>query len=206
MYARLGARPGSRVTSTIRVEISQAMVRSFVASFPHSSRRFGSLPIFRVWIVQLFEPRQQKIAPLSSCLEAFSRCYSAACRRGAPASTARRILIPLITGSKQNIRSDLHYRLNVFPSIFLLCGERPENIPLLVQHFVQEAIRRMDKTIDTIPPETLEALIRYRWPDNIRELDNIIERAVILSPGPVLGLSLRDLKSRLTAGQSIDCH
>ena len=107
---------------------------------------------------------------------------------------------------EKQFRSDLYYRLNVFPIYVPPLRERPEDIPLLVQHFVQEATRRMDKTIDTIPPETLEALIRYRWPGNIRELENIIERAVILNPGPVLRLSPRDLKSRLTPGQSIDRH
>lgn len=64
----------------------------------------------------------------------------------------------------------------------------------------------MQKTIDMIPSETVEALIRCRWPGNIRELENVIERAVILSPGPVLQLSPRDLKSRITAGQNADRH
>jgi formate hydrogenlyase transcriptional activator len=82
--------------------------------------------------------------------------------------------------------------------------ERPEDIPLLVQHFVEQATRRMRKTIDTIPSETVDALMRYRWPGNIRELENVIERAVILSPGPVLRLSPRDLKSRITPGQNTD--
>ena len=103
-------------------------------------------------------------------------------------------------------RSDLYYRLNVFPIHVPPLRERPEDIPLLVHHFVQQAARRMRKTIDTIPLEIMEALIRYPWPGNIRELENIIERAVILSPGPVLRLSLRDLKSRVTPGQNTDHH
>jgi formate hydrogenlyase transcriptional activator len=103
-------------------------------------------------------------------------------------------------------RNDLYYRLNVFPIHVPPLRERPEDIPPLVQHFVQQATRRMRKTIDTIPSETVEALIRYRWPGNIRELENIIERAVILSPGPVLRLSPWDLKSRLTPGQNTDRH
>jgi formate hydrogenlyase transcriptional activator len=105
----------------------------------------------------------------------------------------------------QNLfRSDLYYRLNVFPIHLPALRERPEDIPLLVQHCVQQATRRMRKTIDTIPSETMEALIRYRWPGNIRELENVIERAVILSPGPVLQLLPRDLKSRITPAQNAD--
>ncbi len=104
----------------------------------------------------------------------------------------------------KQFRSDLYYRLNVFPIQVPPLRERPEDIPLLVQHFVQQAARRMYKTIETIPSETVDALIHYRWPGNIRELENVIERAVILSPGPVLRLSPRDLKSRITPGQSTD--
>src|SRR5580658_3263864 len=107
---------------------------------------------------------------------------------------------------EKQFRSDLYYRVNVFPICIPPLRERPEDIPLLVQHFVQQATRRMHKTIDTIPSETVEALIRYRWPGNIRELENVIERAVILSPGSVLQLSLRDLKSRITPGQNPDRH
>ncbi|HWO27788.1 MAG TPA: sigma 54-interacting transcriptional regulator [Candidatus Acidoferrum sp.] len=103
-------------------------------------------------------------------------------------------------------RSDLYYRLNVFPIYVPPLRERPEDIPPLVRHFVQQATRRMGKTIDTIPSETMDALIGYRWSGNIRELENIIERAVILSPGPVLRLSPRDLKSRLAPGQNTDRH
>src|ERR1700729_1305132 len=102
----------------------------------------------------------------------------------------------------KQFRSDLYYRLNVFPIQVPPLRERREDIPLLVQHFVQQAARRLCKTIDTIPSETVDALIRYRWPGNIRELENVIERAVILSPGPVLQLSLRDLKSRIMPGQN----
>lgn len=107
---------------------------------------------------------------------------------------------------EKQFRSDLYYRVNVFPIYVPPLRERPDDIPLLVQHFVQEAARRMQKTIDMIPSETVEALIRCRWPGNIRELENVIERAVILSPGPVLQLSPRDLKSRITAGHNADRH
>jgi formate hydrogenlyase transcriptional activator len=107
---------------------------------------------------------------------------------------------------EKQFRSDLYYRVNVFPITVPPLRERPDDIPLLVQHFVQQATRRMHKTIDTIPSDTVEALMRYRWPGNIRELENVIERAVILSPGPVLRLSLRDLKSRIAPGQNADRH
>ncbi len=107
---------------------------------------------------------------------------------------------------EKQFRSDLYYRVNVFPIHVPPLRDRPEDIPLLVQHFVQQATRRMHKTIHTIPSETVEALIRYRWPGNIRELENVIERAVILSSGPVLRLSPRDLKSRIRPGQNTDRH
>jgi formate hydrogenlyase transcriptional activator len=106
----------------------------------------------------------------------------------------------------KQFRSDLYYRLNVFPIHVPSLRERPEDISLLVQHFVQQATRRMRKTIDTVPSETMEALIHYQWPGNIRELENVIERAVILSPGPVLRLSLRDLRSRIAPSQNTDRH
>ena len=106
----------------------------------------------------------------------------------------------------KQFRSDLYYRLNVFPIQVPPLRERSGDIPLLARHFVQQAAQRMRKPIDAIPSETMEALIRYPWPGNIRELENVIERAVILSPGPVLRLSLRDLKSRITPGQNPDRH
>lgn len=107
---------------------------------------------------------------------------------------------------EKQFRSDLYYRVNVFPIHVPPLRERPEDIPLLVHHFVQQATRKMRKTIDTVPSETVEALTRCRWPGNIRELENVIERAVILSTGPVLRLSPRDLKSRITPGQATDRH
>jgi len=106
----------------------------------------------------------------------------------------------------KQFRSDLYYRLNVFPIHVPPLRERPGDIPLLARHFVQQAAQRMRKVIDTIPSETMDALIHYRWPGNIRELENVIERAVILSPGPVLRLSPRDLKSRISPGQNTDRH
>jgi len=72
--------------------------------------------------------------------------------------------------------------------------ERQEDIPTLVRYFVQKHARRMNRTVETIPSETLDLLIRYSWPGNIRELENLIERAVIVSPGPVLRVPLSELK------------
>jgi formate hydrogenlyase transcriptional activator len=95
----------------------------------------------------------------------------------------------------QKFRSDLYYRLNVFPVRVPSLRERPEDIPLLVRHFVQQFSRRIGKTIDAIPAETMSALTRYPWPGNIRELQNVIERAVILTTGPVLNVRSDDLRS-----------
>jgi formate hydrogenlyase transcriptional activator len=95
---------------------------------------------------------------------------------------------------EQKFRSDLFYRLNVFPVRVPPLRERPEDIPLLVRHFTQQFARRMNKMIESIPSETMNSLCDYHWPGNIRELQNVIERAVILSPGPVLQVALSDLK------------
>jgi formate hydrogenlyase transcriptional activator len=81
----------------------------------------------------------------------------------------------------QKFRSDLFFRLNVFPIRIPPLRERQEDIPLLVRHFSEEYARRMNKKIETIPSETMKALCRYSWLGNIRELQNVIERAVILS-------------------------
>jgi formate hydrogenlyase transcriptional activator len=98
----------------------------------------------------------------------------------------------------QQFRADLFYRVNVFPVHVPPLRERPEDIPLLVRHFAQQFARRLGKTIETIPSDTMQGLLRYPWPGNIRELQNIIERAVILSPGPVLQVPLADLKPPAT--------
>jgi formate hydrogenlyase transcriptional activator len=107
---------------------------------------------------------------------------------------------------KNEFREDLYYRLNVFPIHVPPLRERSEDIPLLVRHFVRHFSRRMGKTIETIPAETVDALTRYRWPGNIRELQNLIERAVILSSGPVLEFPLLDLKIRTIPPQNGGKH
>jgi formate hydrogenlyase transcriptional activator len=91
-------------------------------------------------------------------------------------------------------RGDLYYRLKVFPLVLPPLRERREDIPRLVRHFTQRFARRMGRRIETIPAEAMNALVRYPWPGNIRELENLIERAVILSPGPTLQVSLGELK------------
>jgi formate hydrogenlyase transcriptional activator len=96
----------------------------------------------------------------------------------------------------QRFRSDLFYRLNVFPIYVPPLRERREDIPFLVRHFAQHFARNMTKEIDTISTETMNVLVHYPWPGNIRELQNVIERAVILSKGPVLNVSLADLKMK----------
>lgn len=96
---------------------------------------------------------------------------------------------------EQKFRSDLYYRLNVFPVRVPALRERPEDIPLLVRHFVQQFSRQLGKTIDAIPADTMSALTRYPWPGNIRELQNVIERAVILTSGPVLSVRSEDLRA-----------
>ena len=80
-------------------------------------------------------------------------------------------------------RSDLYYRLRVFPILLPPLRERREDIPLLVRYFVDRHARKLYKKIETIPDETMRALTRWDWPGNIRELENFIERAVILTKG-----------------------
>jgi PAS domain S-box-containing protein len=94
-------------------------------------------------------------------------------------------------------RSDLFYRLDVFPIHLPPLRERKEDIPLLVRHFVQHFTRRLKKNVDSIPAATMTALCEYHWPGNIRELQNVIERAVIVSTGSVLNVSTGDLKPRI---------
>jgi formate hydrogenlyase transcriptional activator len=96
--------------------------------------------------------------------------------------------------SEQKFRTDLFFRLNVFPVHVPPLRERQADIPLLVRHFTQQFSRRMKKVMETIPSATIDALCRYHWPGNIRELQNVVERAVIISTGPVLSVDVSDLR------------
>lgn len=93
----------------------------------------------------------------------------------------------------REFRSDLYYRLNVFPIHLPPLRERPDDIPLLVKAFTFKIARRLGRNIDSIPAETLRLLSRMEWPGNVRELENVIERAVLLTRGSVLQLSLPEM-------------
>jgi formate hydrogenlyase transcriptional activator len=94
----------------------------------------------------------------------------------------------------REFRSDLFYRLNVFPVQMPPLRNRRDDIPVLVRYFAQKYARQMKRTVDSISAETMTALTNYHWPGNIRELENLIERAVILSRGPVLEVPLTELR------------
>jgi formate hydrogenlyase transcriptional activator len=103
-------------------------------------------------------------------------------------------------------RSDLYYRLKVFPITIPPLREHPEDIPLLVRHFVQTYAGKMNKQIDKIPAETMQALVSWPWPGNVRELENFIERSVILSPGSNLRAPLSEIRAdavELPAGATL---
>ena len=93
----------------------------------------------------------------------------------------------------REFRSDLYYRLKVFPVSVPPLRDRAEDIPILVHYFVQKHARRMNKEIETIPPQVMQALVRWHWPGNVRELENLIERAVILTSGSALRVPLSEL-------------
>jgi formate hydrogenlyase transcriptional activator len=99
----------------------------------------------------------------------------------------------------KQFRSDLYYRLNVFPIVNPPLRERGEDIAALVHYFVEKFAKRLNKRIDSIPTSTMDALSRYEWPGNIRELENFIERAVILTRGSTLDAPMTELKLRQQA-------
>ena len=98
-------------------------------------------------------------------------------------------------------RSDLYYRLNIFPISLPPLRQRREDIPALIRLFVDQAARKMGKEIRVVPEDVQEALVQHDWPGNIRELQNVIERAVILSTGPILCVPLRALGHSMRAEQ-----
>ena len=98
-----------------------------------------------------------------------------------------------LVGDKQ-FREDLYFRLNVFPVRIPPLRERMGDIPLLARHYMNKYAQRMNKRIETIPEEAMATLCRYSWPGNIRELQNFIERAVILTPGSVLQIQINELQ------------
>src|SRR5271156_1661882 len=106
--------------------------------------------------------------------------------------------------AEKRFRSDLYYRVNVFPIAVPPLRERRDDIPLLVRHFATKYARRMEKHIETIPKKTMEALTRHAWPGNIRELQNLMERAVLLSSGPSLRVPLTDIRTVFDLGTTSD--
>jgi DNA-binding NtrC family response regulator len=105
-------------------------------------------------------------------------------------AATNRNLLQMVDEGK--FRGDLYYRLHVFPVVVPPLRERREDIPLLIRFFTQRYARKMNRAIEEIPAATLEALARYNWPGNIRELQNLVERSVILSRGPVLQIAVPD--------------
>ncbi|MDH5738895.1 MAG: sigma 54-interacting transcriptional regulator [Nitrospira sp.] len=115
-----------------------------------------------------------------------------------------RVNVRLIAATNQDLkslvetkqfRSDLYYRLNVFPVTLPPLRERPEDIPILVRYFTQHYAVRMKKNIQAVPAKTLEVLSRYAWPGNIRELENLMERSVILTQGTDLQVPISELQT-----------
>jgi formate hydrogenlyase transcriptional activator len=104
--------------------------------------------------------------------------------------------------NERRFRADLYYRLNVFPIMLPALRERSEDIPVLVRHFVRDAAARMGKTVDGIPEHVMDALRGHDWPGNIRELQNFIERAMVVTEGGVLRPPLSELTRLLPAGPS----
>jgi formate hydrogenlyase transcriptional activator len=123
----------------------------------------------------------------------------------------KKIDVRLVAATNRNLdkmiedrefRSDLYYRLNVFPIRIPPLRERPEDIPLLVRYFAQKYGRRMEKKIESIPAAALKQLANWNWPGNIRELENFIERAVILTHGTALEVPVSELRRTSAAVSS----
>jgi formate hydrogenlyase transcriptional activator len=109
---------------------------------------------------------------------------------------------------EKSFRADLYYRLSVFPISLPPLRDRPEDIPALVRHFTAKYAERMNKELEAIPSETMEAMLSYNWPGNIRELQNFIERGVIISRSPVFQPDLDQIQPQRTRprnnGQTLD--
>jgi formate hydrogenlyase transcriptional activator len=99
--------------------------------------------------------------------------------------------------AEKQFRSDLFYRLHVFPLHMPALRDRREDIPMLVRHFVEKSGARLGRRIESVPDEALEAMRQWHWPGNIRELENFIERSVILSEGNVLCSPLAELRHEI---------
>ncbi len=97
---------------------------------------------------------------------------------------------------QRRFRADLYYRLNVFPITLPPLRERQDDLPLLIEHFVQRFAKQQGKAINRIPDEVVDLLRRHDWPGNIRELQNVIERAVIMTTGPVLDLKMPGVRTQ----------
>ncbi len=120
-----------------------------------------------------------------------------------------RVDVRIVAATNQNLhqmvrerrfRADLLYRLNVFPIALPPLRDRPEDIPLLVQHFIRKFASRMNKEVSHVSGEVMQALRHYDWPGNIRELQNVVERAVIISSGPNLEIPFGELKRMIAGG------
>jgi transcriptional regulator with GAF, ATPase, and Fis domain len=111
------------------------------------------------------------------------------------AATNRDLARAVADGS---FRADLFYRLNVFPIVAPPLRERPDDVPMLAQYFLAKYAARIGKPLQAIGADTMRRLVAYSWPGNIRELENVIERAVILSPGPVLEIDAQTLPAVAT--------
>jgi formate hydrogenlyase transcriptional activator len=96
----------------------------------------------------------------------------------------------------KDFRADLYYRLSVFPITLPALRDRAEDIPLLTRHFIAKYSNRMNKIVEDIPPETMEAMMAYDWPGNVRQLQNFVEHGVIVSKGPVFLPAIHQLKLR----------
>ena len=97
-------------------------------------------------------------------------------------------------------RSDLYYRLKVFPITTPRLRDHPADIPILVRHFTKKYADKMNKRIDQVPSDVMQALVSWPWPGNVRELENFLERSVILSQGPLLRAPLAELRAEAVEG------